>query len=613
MTSQRGTPKRKVIHSSPLAAALAYATKRNWRVFPLNGKRPHSGTHGHRDATTDPVQIRRWWSRWPNANVGIACSSTRGPIVIDIDGRSGARLIGKLGLPETREASSRLGRRHLYFAPMADGTAIKRTIRPMGSSYAFDILGDGGYVVAPPSVHPDTGSPYKWVRKVPLAPFPPEALQLLHAPKNPGQVASLMPDVIREGERDSVLTSLAGSMRRRGASKGAILAALHVENTNRVQPPLAEDQIEKIAHSIASKTPALRADDSRSVVKRLSEVKPERVKWLVPNFLPYSKFALIEGDPGQGKSTLTLEIAARITKGRSVFGEAPGKPRNVVLVTYEDGLADTVRPRIDALGGDPNRVIVFRGVLDGNNSDDERQPTFPDDTQRLRAIVEEYKAALVVVDPLGAALSDSTDSHKDASVRRVVSQLSRVAEDTGACVLGVRHLTKAAASNAVRAGGGSIAFIGASRVALLVSEHPDDNSRPQHERRRVLATVKNNLAPHPRSRMFVLEQHGRHEHPRVRWVGECDLTADDLNAAHATAAPEDHNAVKGIDDWLREYLSEGTKPVKEVYLQGRNTGGWDKTQLWRSLKRVGGHSKREGFGAGARYVWTTSSASVAPE
>jgi hypothetical protein len=339
---------------------------------------------------------------------------------------------------------------------------------------------------------------------------------------------------------------------------------------------------------------------ARSVVVCLGDVMPERVTWLAPGFLPLGKFVIVEGDPGQGKSTLTLEICARVTRGQSVLGAPPREPRNVVLVTYEDGLADTVRPRIDALGGDANRVYVFRAVAIGDA--DERPPTFPDDVSRLQAIIRKYDAALVILDPLGAALSDAIDSHKDAAVRRVTARLAQLAEDTSACILGVRHLTKAAASNAVRAGGGSIAFIGAARVALLVSEHPDDRGKPQHERRRVLATVKNNLAPHAPSRIFELYQPEGHEHPRIRLLGETTLSADDLNAVHADAAPEERDQASERGDWLREILRDGPLDSKELRKLAREAGYNERT-LRRTAQSIGVQFRREGNGRNHRTVW----------
>ena len=228
-------------------------------MLPLKGKHPYPGTHGLREATTNLRQIRKWWKQWPNANVGIACNSLTGPVVIDIDGPSGHLLLEQLQLPPTREAVSRKGRKHLYYDAMIDGTPIARTIKIKrdGIKHLFDVLGDGGYVIAPPSIHPETGKRYKWTNKRPVAPLPKSILQLVRHHKQGAHTgAAPLPKQITEGERDTLLTSLAGSMRRRGASEEAILAALREENASRVVPPLSDGQLKKIARSIAQKPPA---------------------------------------------------------------------------------------------------------------------------------------------------------------------------------------------------------------------------------------------------------------------------------------------------------------------------------------------------------------------
>jgi len=246
-----------------LSAALRYAG-RGWAVFPLNGKKPFHGTRGFHEATTDNKQIRKWWRKWPDANIGIACSSEHGPIVIDIDTPkkgevSGLKLLSKLQLPQTREASTgSKEKRHLYFDTTLDNTAIKRRIRLKhnGKKYALDVLGNGGYVVAPPSIHPETGRKYRWENKNPLLRFPQQLIDILEETEKL-QSAPPLPDRIDEGERDNLLTSLAGTMRRRGASELAILAALREENETRVSPPLPDKDLRRIAKSIASKQPVV--------------------------------------------------------------------------------------------------------------------------------------------------------------------------------------------------------------------------------------------------------------------------------------------------------------------------------------------------------------------
>lgn len=245
--------------SERLKAALEYA-ERGWAVFPLNGKRPFANTGGFHDATTNARKIERWWKRYDDPNIGVRCDSATGPIVVDIDGPTGIELLKLLELPAPLVASSgRANRRHLYYGPLTSGEAIPRTIKVKhgGRKYDFDILGDGGYVVLPPSIHPETGKSYRWRKKGDLIPCPDIIAELVQQSKQDGKIsAPPLPAVIGQGERDTLLTSLAGSMRRRGASEDAILAALREENATRVDPPLPDGQLRKIARSIAKKTPA---------------------------------------------------------------------------------------------------------------------------------------------------------------------------------------------------------------------------------------------------------------------------------------------------------------------------------------------------------------------
>jgi putative DNA primase/helicase len=180
--------------------------------------------------------------------------------VVDIDGASGHRFIEALNLPLTRVATSSTKlKQHLYFDPPENGQPVPRTIRLKqdGKKFAVDVLGDGGYVVAPPSVHPDTLRPYAWKNAdVPIVAFPEELLPYI-VQNDPAKQAAPLPKIIDDGERDTLLTSLAGTMRRRGASQDAILAALREENATRVHPPLPDAQLRKIAKSIGAKAPAV--------------------------------------------------------------------------------------------------------------------------------------------------------------------------------------------------------------------------------------------------------------------------------------------------------------------------------------------------------------------
>jgi len=231
-----------------LDAALRYA-RHGWQVEPLDGKIPIT-ENGYKDGSADPDEIRRRWREHPEANVGVLVGETSGICVLDVDLKHGGvealeRLVAEHGpLPETPTVATGGGGRHFYFR--YHPKARRSTIAP-----GLELKARDGYVVAPPSKHPETGAAYRWIsaRDLPLAELPewlvaPRAI----APKD----ATVTPaGPVAEGSRNSTLTSVAGAMRRRGASAASILSALKSENLARCVPPLAEAEVEQIARSIA--------------------------------------------------------------------------------------------------------------------------------------------------------------------------------------------------------------------------------------------------------------------------------------------------------------------------------------------------------------------------
>jgi putative DNA primase/helicase len=244
--------------SDLLESALALAA--GWRVVPLHtpiddacdcrmpdcsspGKHPRT-RNGLHDATTDPDQIRRWWAMWPGANIGIAIPSSM--VAVDIDGPEGVAALqaGGYALPDTATVETGRGHHYLY-----------RTVAPIGPKTAIlpkvDIRGQGSYLVAPPSLH-STGRRYRWLRRLEegIAEAPAWIHELVESRVGVDGPAPPIPDVIVEGQRNATLASLAGSMRRRGASAPVILAALLEANRLQCRPPLDEGEVRTIAASI---------------------------------------------------------------------------------------------------------------------------------------------------------------------------------------------------------------------------------------------------------------------------------------------------------------------------------------------------------------------------
>lgn len=237
-----------------LKQALALAS-RGFRVHPLEGKRPIL-KGWPQQATTDADRVREWWSEHPEANVGIATGG--GFVAIDVDPRNGGdRSIGQLEetfgpLPADVRTTTGGGGWHLWC--QSNGRAV-----PSGKlALGIDVKSNGGQIVAPPSVHPDTGKKYKWATgrgtALDALPLLPEWVADRLAEERVS-IPAEVPDVINEGQRDDVLISLAGSMRRRGMSEAGMLAALRAENETRCRPPLSDEQVSKIAKSAAGWAP----------------------------------------------------------------------------------------------------------------------------------------------------------------------------------------------------------------------------------------------------------------------------------------------------------------------------------------------------------------------
>ncbi|HEX4932381.1 MAG TPA: VapE domain-containing protein [Gemmatimonadaceae bacterium] len=251
-------------------AALHYATQYGWRVFPLHsadasgcscartechgpGKHPRT-QRGCLDATTDPAQVRAWWSQWPDANVGVATGA--GLVVLDIDTRAGGDdtivdLRRKLGdLPDTVECLTGGGGRHIYLAATGE---VRNSAGALGPG--VDVRGDGGYVVAPPSVHA-SGRAYAWEAssrpdEVDVEPVPPAWLEAMTARPKLRVIPGAKGEPFPEGERNASLFKRAASMRTAGFDASAILAALMVENDTRCVPPLDPAEVRGIAESAA--------------------------------------------------------------------------------------------------------------------------------------------------------------------------------------------------------------------------------------------------------------------------------------------------------------------------------------------------------------------------
>jgi hypothetical protein len=362
------------------------------------------------------------------------------------------------------------------------------------------------------------------------------------------------------------------------------------------QPRTAPDPERPVRRDSAPE-PA-KASGRRAVTVRLSDVEPEAVQWLWAPYIPLGKLTLLEGDPGLGKTWLALTIAASVTRG-DPFPNEEGVPRghrepaNVLYLSAEDGLADTLRPRLDAVGADVSRVIALTGwqATDDNGEPIEGAVTLGD-KDVLEQVLNEYRPALVVVDPLQAYLGASVDMHRANETRPLLSLLGQLAERYRCAVLAIRHLSKAPQGRTIYRGLGTIDFAAAARSILLVAEHPENDQL------RVIAHTKSSLAPAGKSLAYELRDN------QLLWAGSVELSAEQLLAPRQS--DDERSARDEAREFLLELLADGVVPVKEVKRAAR-----DAELSWRTIERAKGElgvtASRQGETGnrgGGQWVWS---------
>jgi hypothetical protein len=266
---------------------------------------------------------------------------------------------------------------------------------------------------------------------------------------------------------------------------------------------------------------------------------------------------VLNGDPGLGKSTLLLDLAARVSHQGFMPDGSQGANGHVVIMSAEDGSEDTIKPRLLAAGAEQDRVHDLSTVIERG---EERCPEIPLDLPLLDATLAEHNARLLVIDPLAAFLYGS-DANKDQEIRRVLYKLSRIAERRRCAVACMRHLNKGNSGKALYRGNMSIGVIGHARAGLLVAQDPDD------DRVRILAVTKCNLASKPASLRFALDPVGAV--CRIAWLGTSAYHADDLVQAPPTeeqkeAREEARTKQELAEQLLKVLLAEGPVEVKQA-------------------------------------------------
>ena len=332
----------------------------------------------------------------------------------------------------------------------------------------------------------------------------------------------------------------------------------------------------------------------RVVLTPASEITPEALRWLWDRRLPLRGLSLIAGEPGLGKSTLTAELAADVTRGR-LDGDLHGQPADVLIATAEDHFASVVWGRLTAAGADMARVHRVHV----EDRDGEELLTLPDDVAEVEARCIELAAggrpvAMLAVDPVTAFIGGSVDTHRDAAVRRVLAPLAGLAERQQIAVVGIAHLNKDTAGKLLSRVGGSVAFGAAPRSVLAFARHPDDADGEQGIERVIVHAKSNHgrYAPSLAARIESRTVETVGEVSRLVIDGECDIGADDLGDRGG-----EHHERDAAADWLADELADGQwHESREVRSAGKAAGHSERT-LQRAKQRLGIEDRREGFPA----------------
>ena len=272
---------------------------------------------------------------------------------------------------------------------------------------------------------------------------------------------------------------------------------------------------------------------------RMSDVELTPVEWLWKPYLPFGKLSVLQGNPGEGKTYFAMHLAAACTNGKLLPNMERMEPFNVIYQTAEDGLGDTVKPRLIEAGADLDRVLVI--------DDSDVQLTLSD--ERIEKAIIENNARLVIIDPIQAYLGADVDMNRANEVRPIFMRLGQVAQRTGCAILLIGHLNKAAGMQSLQRGLGSIDIAAAVRSVMFIGKLKHDPTM------RILTHEKSSLAPPGASLAFSLGDEGG-----FRWVGEYDITADEMLSG---IEPQRETKTQQAKDLICALLAGGKQMLSE--------------------------------------------------
>ncbi|MCB7317150.1 bifunctional DNA primase/polymerase [Lacrimispora sp. 210928-DFI.3.58] len=579
----------------------AYYASMGLAVFPIKprGKQPLT-EHGCKDASKVPEQIESWWTRWPSANIGIATGSASGGlVVIDLDVDKDKGIDGRETLREwetqhralpghTWLAITGRGGYHYFYRDMS--VVKNRT----GIYEGIDVRGEGGYIVAPPSIHPN-GHAYEWEQapdEYPLAEANATVFNFLagSVPEKWERKPLELPEQIPAGQRTETMVKLVCSQQAKGLSDEAIRVAVRAENDAKCVPPLTDQELEREVfpvlkrykkgtapyaasynHRTGSFQPAARKEPISLV--SMDTVEEKEPEWLITDYMPKGQITVLAGDGGAGKTTIWCSIAAAVSSGSTCFLNSDNpftrrhEPGTVIFFSSEDSAEYTLKGKLRRAGADLGRVLSLY-------LSDERFSEIKFNAPLLEELIREHRPALVVFDPLQSFIPPDIQMGQRNAMRDCLSALIGLGEKYGTTFLIIVHTNKQIGLWGRKRIADSADIWDIARSVLIAGE--------AEEGLRYISQEKSNYGPQAETVLFSLDS-GKVEFKGYTDKKDRDYVLAAQASTHQTPARNDAKA------FILDYLKDGERETADLdsMMKAQGISG-------RTLERAKAELKKDG-------------------
>lgn len=347
-------------------------------------------------------------------------------------------------------------------------------------------------------------------------------------------------------------------------------------------------------------------DDSKFDVVMADTIEPTRTGWLWPKRVPLSNLTIFCGNPGNGKSLATVFLAATLTT-KANFPDTPNpvEASEVLVLSGEDGIDDTLVPRLKVAGADLSKVhilksVTYRNKMLGNNAAqrEKRYVQLDTDVQMLKSYLQAHpNIKLVVIDPISNYLG-KVKMTDEQNVRRVLMPVRDMAEDTNTAVVAVMHLNKKEELSAIHRVGGAMAFVGIARASWMFAADPENPELYYMLRVKVNIAARSGGLTYAIKAKQIRVEDSDEWYPHIEWLGTTDKTADTISQPSKPnhRPPDERNAAVA---WLVEFLKSGPQLQKDVADQGRGLHGFS----LRTLERAKQEIKAKSYKQNGKWYW----------